>query len=308
MLDSLEQKLQQMLHESSSSDVRRRKRKKRRKKKTPKASSSRGRARRRQRQSGMFLVVLVTFLFALFLRSLTGLRCPASWPVWSQKDRCSGIYKAGIDGDNAPRAVFSSLVRRPRLLGILAGMDQKDSCSGMYKAGIAGDFAPRAVLASLVRRPMMLRIMAVMVQKDSCSCTWKAGISGETVEIPQLQFLAGCRLPFRAAKTALHGPALSEDHGDFAVAVHGYRRSLLFWSSRLFPRRGAVAVLWSRLFVGPFSSTVAVHDGRCPCYAGRASSLFRRGSELLNTVADVPVVQVEQVHFPVVTQRPIPMV
>ena len=30
--------------------------------------------------------------------------------------------------------------------------------------------------------------------------------------------------------------------------------------------------------------------------------------QLLNTVADVPVVQVEQVHFPVVTQRPIPMV
>ena len=30
--------------------------------------------------------------------------------------------------------------------------------------------------------------------------------------------------------------------------------------------------------------------------------------QLLNTVADVPVVQVEQVHFPIVTQRPIPMV
>ena len=29
-------------------------------------------------------------------------------------------------------------------------------------------------------------------------------------------------------------------------------------------------------------------------------------SQLLNTVADVPVVQVEQVHFPVVTQRPFP--
>ena len=29
---------------------------------------------------------------------------------------------------------------------------------------------------------------------------------------------------FRAAETALHGPALSEDHRDFAVAVHGYRR------------------------------------------------------------------------------------
>ena len=73
----------------------------------------------------------------------------------------------------------------------------------------------------------------------------------------------------RAAKTALHGPALSEDHRDFAIAVHG---------------------------------------DRCSCCAGRAGSPFCRGSELLNTVAEVPVVQVEQVHFPVVTQRPILMV
>ena len=31
--------------------------------------------------------------------------------------------------------------------------------SGMYKAGIAGDIAPRAVLSSLVGRPKMLRIL-----------------------------------------------------------------------------------------------------------------------------------------------------
>ena len=58
-----------------------------------------------------------------------------------QKDRCSGMYKAGIAGFDAPRAVFVSLVGRPRMLC----MDQKDSCSGMDKAGIAGDSAPRAV-------------------------------------------------------------------------------------------------------------------------------------------------------------------
>ena len=44
-----------------------------------------------------------------------------------QKGRCSGMYKAGIVGYYAPRAVFSSLFGRPRVLGILAGMDQKDS-------------------------------------------------------------------------------------------------------------------------------------------------------------------------------------
>ena len=118
---------------------------------------------------------------------------------------------------------------------------KKGSCCGMCKAGHAGCDAPRAVFVSLVLRPMMLGIMTAMAQKDSCSGKCKAGISSDTVEFPQLQFLAGRRRPFRAAKTALHGPALSEDHRDFAVAVRG----------------------------------------------GRG---------------------VEQVHFPVVTQRPIPMV
>ena len=83
------------------------------------------------------------------------------------KDRCSGMFKAGIDGDDAPRAVFPSLVGRPRMLGILAGMDQKDSCNGMYDAGVAVGSEPRAVFLPFVR-PMMLRIMASMHQKDSC--------------------------------------------------------------------------------------------------------------------------------------------
>ena len=94
------------------------------------------------------------------------------------------------------------------MLGIMAGMDQKDSYCGLYNAGYAGCDAPCAVFVSLVLRPMMLSIMAGMVQKDSCSGMCTAGISGETVEIPQLLFLAGRRLPFRAAKTALHGPRL----------------------------------------------------------------------------------------------------
>ena len=38
------------------------------------------------------------------------------------------------------------------MLRILAGMDQKDRCSGIYMAGIACDNAPRAVFSSLVRR------------------------------------------------------------------------------------------------------------------------------------------------------------
>ena len=59
-----------------------------------------------------------------------------------QKDRCSGLHKAGIAGYDAPRAVFPSLVVRPRMLGILAGMLWKDSClrrSGVHVASFLGD-------------------------------------------------------------------------------------------------------------------------------------------------------------------------
>ena len=175
-----------------------------------------------------------------------------------------GAFLAGYAGYDAPR-LCSSWLSQAKIFGILVGLDQKDSSA---QAGYSGRDAPRAVLFSLVRRPMMLGIMTGMDLKDSCSGMYKAGSAGETgnsaVAVP-----AGRRLPFRAAKTALHGPALSEDHRDFAVAVHG---------------------------------------DRCPCCAGRAGSLFRRGSVLLYTVAEVPVVQVEQVHFPVVTQRLISMV
>ena len=51
------------------------------------------------------------------------------------------------------------------MLGIKAGMEQKDCCSGIYKAGFDGCNTPRAVLSFLVRRPMKLCIMAGMVQK-----------------------------------------------------------------------------------------------------------------------------------------------
>ena len=68
--------------------------------------------------------------------------------------------KAGYAGYDAPR-LCSSWLSQAKIFGILAGMDQKDSCSGIYKAGIAGDNAPRAVFSSLVGRPMMFDIMAV---------------------------------------------------------------------------------------------------------------------------------------------------
>ena len=66
------------------------------------------------------------------------------------------------------------------MLGIMAGIDQKDSCSGMYKAGIAGDTSPRDVFVSLVRRPMMLGIMAGLTQVNwALRSTWKIGFTGK---------------------------------------------------------------------------------------------------------------------------------
>ena len=40
------------------------------------------------------------------------------------------MCKAGFAGDDAPRAVFPSIVGRPKHPGIMVGMDQKDSYVG----------------------------------------------------------------------------------------------------------------------------------------------------------------------------------
>jgi len=42
-------------------------------------------------------------------------------------DNGSGMCKAGFAGDDAPRAVFPSIVGRPRHKGVMVGMGQKDA-------------------------------------------------------------------------------------------------------------------------------------------------------------------------------------
>ena len=123
------------------------KRKKRRKKKTPRFSSLSLHcgARRRQRQRHVSGSPGDVLLRAVFPSVVVRPEVPCIMAGMDLKDSCSGLFKAGIDGYDAPRALFPSLVGRPRMLGILAGMDHKDSCSGMYNAGIAGDSEPRAV-------------------------------------------------------------------------------------------------------------------------------------------------------------------
>jgi len=45
-------------------------------------------------------------------------------------DSGSRMVKCGFAGDRAPRAVFPSIVGRPKMHGIMVGMDQKDSYVG----------------------------------------------------------------------------------------------------------------------------------------------------------------------------------
>eukprot|EP00326_Haptolina_ericina_P003947 CAMPEP_0181225572 /NCGR_PEP_ID=MMETSP1096-20121128/31776_1 /TAXON_ID=156174 ORGANISM="Chrysochromulina ericina, Strain CCMP281" /NCGR_SAMPLE_ID=MMETSP1096 /ASSEMBLY_ACC=CAM_ASM_000453 /LENGTH=272 /DNA_ID=CAMNT_0023318819 /DNA_START=36 /DNA_END=850 /DNA_ORIENTATION=+ len=45
-------------------------------------------------------------------------------------DNGSGMCKAGFAGDDAPRAVFPSIIGRPRQPGVMVGMGQKDSYVG----------------------------------------------------------------------------------------------------------------------------------------------------------------------------------
>ena len=45
-------------------------------------------------------------------------------------DNGSGMCKAGMAGDDAPRAAFPSIVGVPKMKGIMAGMDQKDAYVG----------------------------------------------------------------------------------------------------------------------------------------------------------------------------------
>merc|ERR1712183_1052678 len=45
-------------------------------------------------------------------------------------DNGPGMCKAGLAGDDAPRAVFPSIVGRPRHQGVMMGMGQKDAYVG----------------------------------------------------------------------------------------------------------------------------------------------------------------------------------
>ena len=45
-------------------------------------------------------------------------------------DNGSGVVKAGFSGEDAPRAIFPSIVGRPKNLGTLIGVESKDEYLG----------------------------------------------------------------------------------------------------------------------------------------------------------------------------------
>ena len=234
--------------------VAKRKRKKRRKKKTPKTSSSRGRARRRQRQCHTLL--------------------------------------AGDRGVVLLHAVFPKIVERPEMPCIMAGMVQKDRCRGLYIAGIAGDYASRTVFVSLVGprcSTQWLVLLAVMLLA-LCSFSLSSGprflgiMAGLTRGVQKFWFLWKMTLYVSAFITPrfdsgyMLGVSLQRSGPELQkLRILRSCSSSLVIDIFLVPQR-------QFLMVQDMQQTTEIpqslFDGRCPRYAGLQSLRCCRGEDL----------------------------
>merc|ERR1712131_493240 len=73
---------------------------------------------------------LAASLFCFRASSLTFIMCDDEESAALVIDNGSGMVKAGFAGDDAPRAVFTSVIGRPRHVSVMVGMGNKDAYVG----------------------------------------------------------------------------------------------------------------------------------------------------------------------------------
>lgn len=70
-------------------------------------------------------------------------------------DNGSGMVKSGFAGDDAPRAVFPSIVGRPRHQGVMVGMGQKASISSLLSNSLCLALSNLDISKLWCRMPML---------------------------------------------------------------------------------------------------------------------------------------------------------
>merc|ERR1711971_200047 len=146
-------------------------------------------------------------------------------------DNGSGMCKAGFAGDDAPRAVFPSIVGRPRHQGVMVGMGQKDSYVGdeaQSKRGILTLKYPKAnrekmtqIMFETFNTPAMyVNIQAVLSLYASGRTTGIVMDSGDGVS-HTVPIYEGYALPHAILRLDLAGRDLT-DHLMKILTERGY--------------------------------------------------------------------------------------